>query len=455
METRTSQDLILTHSLLLGERLYLFSRLRFLAAAGILAGGLFATFVVGISGLNLGALAAAAAFLAAYNVGVFLVVRPHRGSYDGNRNYRRLISIAHVSILLDYLVLTFAIWLVGGGGSPFLAFYLLHAILAAVLLSRKAAYALAAVGYLFLAALVLGEWSGVIPRNGDLGILIDFQMVVTVLFVYGMLTAVTTVLTTGIVRLLRENEQGLLAASERLEGLADMRRSFLHVVLHDLRSPVGTVVAMLEGLGGGLDGELGEAQKHRVNRAAARLRSLLDLLRGLRVLADLETERLDSLMAPVDVLGTISAAVEDHLDAAEQKGQSLKAVLPETLPSIHGIERLIREALANYLTNAIKYTDRGGAIVVRAASLGSIVRIEVSDNGPGITALDQERLFQEFARAGKEGGRRGKPSGLGLGLSIVRRIAEAHHGRAGVSSQVGQGSTFFIELPAGDATKAA
>jgi signal transduction histidine kinase len=452
MESRTSEALILTHSLLLGERLYLFARLRFVAATGILIGALFATYVVGVQGLNLLALAGAAAFLAVYNVGVFLTVRPYRRPGGGKSTHRRLVYVAHLSILLDYVVLTFAIWLVGGGKSPFLAFYLLHAILASVLLSRRAAYGHAAVGYLFLAGLVLGEWAGVIPRHRPLGAVSvggegDFSVVLTVLFVYSLLTAVTTVLTTGIVRLLRQHEQGLLEASERLEGLADMRRSFLHVVLHDLRSPVGTVVTMLEGLSGGVDGELGQAAKKRVDRAGEKLRGVLDLLRSLRVLADLETERLEGLMAPVDVLATVRSAVEDHADAAEQRGQRLQIALPESLPAVRGVERLLREAVANYLTNAIKYADPRGPIVVRAAHVGSFVRIEVSDSGPGIAAEDQARLFREFARVANQGSHRTKATGIGLGLSIVRRIAEAHDGRAGVESQAGQGSTFFLDLP--------
>jgi signal transduction histidine kinase len=449
MESRTKADLILTHSLLLGERLYLFARLRFVAAAGILIGGFFATYVVGIQGLNLLALCAAAIFLATYNVAIFIAVRPYRLPRDVSQ--RRLVFIAHCSILLDYLVLTFAIWLVGGAQSPFLAFYLLHAILASVLLSRRSAYGHATVGYLCLAGLVLGEWSGLIPRHRPVGAVpggmeTEFRVILTLLFVYSLLTAVTTILTTGIVKFLRKSEQGLREASAHLESLAAMRRSFLHVVLHDVRGPVGTVAAMLEGLAGGLDGDLGEAQKHRVERAGARLRDVLELLRGLRVLADLETENLETLMAPVDLLGTIRAAVEDQLDSAEQRGQTLRTELPESLPAVHGIDRLLREAVLNYLTNAIKYTDRGGTIVVRATHLGQVVCIEVVDNGPGIAAPEQAKLFQEFTRLG---GTR-KVAGIGLGLSIVRRIAEAHGGRAGIVSQPGQGSRFFMELPVGD-----
>ncbi len=450
MESRTKQDLILTHSLLLGERLYLFARLRFLAAAGILVGGLFATYAVGIQGLNLSALCASAIFLAVYNLGVFFAVRPFRHLGEGADQHRRLVLIAYISVTLDYLVLTYAIWQVGGAESPFLAFYLLHAILASVLLSRAEAYGHAAIGYLFLSMLVLGEWSGVIPRRHVVGATpcdatFDVRLVVTVLFVYGLLTAVTTALTTGIVKLLRESERGLRDARNRLERLADMRRSFLHVVLHDVRSPVGTVVAMLDGLSGGIDGPLADAQKRRIERAEKRLQGVLDLLRGLRVLADLETERLETLMAPVDLLASIASAVEEQQDSAEQRGLTLAANLPPLLPKIEGVERLIREAIANYLTNAIKYTQPGGKVVVSASSTEDVVRIEVTDNGPGISAEDQAKLFQEFARVGRAG-RASKPSGIGLGLSIVRRIADAHHGRAGVVSEPGQGSTFFIEF---------
>jgi len=355
--------------------------------------------------------------------------------------------------------LTYGIWHVGGARSPFLAFYLLHAILASVLLSRMAAYGHAAVGYVLLTGLVLGEWYGVIPRispEGAVPLAVDrdIRVVVTILFVYFLLTTVTTILTTGIASRLRSHELGLLDASERLERLADLRRSFLHVVLHDLRSPVGTVVTMLEGLGSGVEGNLGEAPKKRVDRAGKRLRGVLDQLRSLRVLADLETEPLEGLMAAVNLLDTVMAAVDEHQDAAELSGRQLRAVLPHALSPVRGVERLLRDAVANYITNAIKYADSKGDIVVRVVELGAMVRIEVVDVGPGISPVDQTKLFQEFTRLVKSDGRCGKVAGIGLGLSIVRRIAEAHHGRAGVDSQVGQGSTFFIEVPAATRVRA-
>jgi signal transduction histidine kinase len=144
----------------------------------------------------------------------------------------------------------------------------------------------------------------------------------------------------------------------------------------------------------------------------------------------------------------VKKTVEDHADPADQRGVRLRVELADRLPPIKGVERLLRQAIANYLTNAIKFAPAGGNVVVRATSAGALVRIEVTDDGAGISREDQARLFREFSRAGKPPEGRSAVPGTGLGLSIVRRVAEAHGGRAGVESDIGKGSTFFLEIPA-------
>ena len=440
---------MLSHSLLLGERLYFFSRLRFLAAAGILTGVLFAIHVVGIEGLNLTVLAGTAVFLALCNLAVFFAVRPYRRPERAASAARFLIRTASATILLDYLVLTFTIWQVGGSQSPFLAFYILHAVFASVMLSRRAALAHTAAGYLMMAALVLGEWFGWLPRHRPLGAVFggpedDFRVVWTLLFLYGLLMAATTYLTTGLAARLRESERRLRDAILRTERLADLRRSFLHVVVHDLRSPLGAVTTLIDNLSSELGGPLTAQQRQWAERADHRLRGALELLRGLQVLADLETESLADLMVPVDLLAIVREVVEEYADLAQQRSQSLTAELPESLPPVRGIARLLREALVNYVTNAIKYSGQGRTIVVRVYVQEASLRVEVKDDGPGIPPEKQTQLFQEFVRVSKG---KGAEAGTGLGLSIVRRIAEAHGGQTGVESTPGQGSCFFLTLP--------
>jgi signal transduction histidine kinase len=205
------------------------------------------------------------------------------------------------------------------------------------------------------------------------------------------------------------------------------------------------VTTLLENLENELGGPLNPQQRQWVERADHRLRGSLELLRGLQVLADLETEPLSKLMEPVDLDPIVHEVVEEYADLAQEHRQSLTADLPEGLPMVHGIARLLREVLVNYVTNAIKYAGEGRTIVVRVQAKNDLLRVEVRDNGPGIAIEDQARLFQEFVRLAKG---KGQPAGTGLGLSIVRRIAEAHNGQAGVESTPGQGSTFFLTLPA-------
>lgn len=448
-EPGETQHALLSHSRLLGERLNLVARLRFGAALGIVAGALFAVHVVGVRGLRVRDLVGVGLGVFIYNLVVFVAVRPFRQPDHALAGYRRLLHIAHVSIALDYVALTYTIWLVGGSQSPFLGFYVLHAVFASVMLSRRAAFAHASAGYVLLAALMVGEWRGWIPQMQPLGAVEpvanrDGRLLATRLFAYGVLIGGATFLTTGITHLLRDGERRLREAADELERLAGLRRSFLHVVMHDLRTPVGAAITLLENVQAGLGTPMDE--RRWIDRTQTRLRSALDLMSDLRVLADLETEPLRHLMKPVDVLDVIRAAVDEQADLAQQRRQNLHTRLPGVLPKVNGIERLLRQAVANYISNAIKYSDPGSDIAVQAYTVDGRVRVDVTDNGPGISPAEQANLFHEFVRATR------RAAGTGLGLSIVRRVAEEHGGRVGVISQPGRGSTFWLELPITTAT---
>ena len=150
----------------------------------------------------------------------------------------------------------------------------------------------------------------------------------------------------------------------------------------------------------------------------------------------------------MDLAPVVERVVEDQRDLARARRQTLSLFVEQPLPLVVGHERLLSEALVNYLTNAIKYTPEGGQIQVRARTRGARLRLEVIDSGVGIPECDRPRLFREFVRLDHQGTAVAGTQGSGLGLSIVRRIALAHGGDVGVDSEPGRGSTFWMELPA-------
>jgi signal transduction histidine kinase len=117
------------------------------------------------------------------------------------------------------------------------------------------------------------------------------------------------------------------------------------------------------------------------------------------------------------------------------------------LPPGHGDERRLTQVLLNLVGNAIKFTDAGEVVIKAGAGNGNgSFELSVRDTGPGISAADQAKLFQEFQQA--ENPKTRKKEGTGLGLAISKRIVEMHGGRIWIESQLGQGSTFFVTLPA-------
>jgi signal transduction histidine kinase len=251
--------------------------------------------------------------------------------------------------------------------------------------------------------------------------------------------------------MLRRSERELREANAMLHQLSTVRRDFLQIAVHDVRAPIGGVVMMLNNLNNGLCGRLDDQQTRLITRCLKRLDGLSELLGDLRALSYLETSDIDAQKTCVDLRELLADLVEEHRGLAGDHQHELIAEIPERLPGVMGVERLLREAVANYITNAIKYTPDGGRIVVRARSADHVVRIEVQDNGIGIAPKDQRRLFEEFVRVKVAGTTVSNVTGSGLGLSIVRNVVEKHGGLVGVRSRPKKGSTFFIHLPAADA----
>jgi signal transduction histidine kinase len=204
---------------------------------------------------------------------------------------------------------------------------------------------------------------------------------------------------------------------------------------------------LLDNMRGGLAGPTTEKQRDWLDRSLRRLGDLSEFMRGIQALASLESDIIETQFSRVDLGAVAGRLVDEYEDVAAQRGHTLLLEIPEKVPPVVGHDRLIQEALVNYVTNAIKYTPNGGRIAVRVLSRPPMVRVEVIDNGIGIAREEQGRLFQEFFRVPAGGDRPNKVKGSGLGLSIVRRVVLAHGGRTGVESEPGKGSTFYMELP--------
>jgi two-component system phosphate regulon sensor histidine kinase PhoR len=144
-----------------------------------------------------------------------------------------------------------------------------------------------------------------------------------------------------------------------------------------------------------------------------------------------------------------AALVEDALDtqapAAAKKGVALVPELPAGLPPLTADPLRVIQVLTNLVGNAVKFTPAGGRVTVRARRLDGHIRCEVADTGCGIAPADQPRLFQRFSQLDMSNTR--EAGGIGLGLSIVKAIVDAHGGEVGVESVPGAGSTFWFTLP--------
>lgn len=438
---------------MLGLRMRVHVWIRFFVAIVIAGGAVIADLVVGMENIPTRGLVILALLISLYNAVVWWIVKPRRGAEGAAESHGVLMRLMFVTIVLDYLCLTAAVWMVGGVRSPFLVFYLLHVMLSCILLPRGMAITSSVLAYFLLTALMIGEWLNVMPARMPIGAVadpahLDWRFVLTLQVVSAVMLGLTTFLLLGLRAMLQEGEGELVRMNDNLDRMSNVRRDFLQIAVHDVRAPIAGVIMMLTNLRNGLCGPVSRQQMPWIERCLKRLDGLVDLLKDLQILSSLEGSDIESQKTVVDLHALLTAVVDEHRDLAHGRQQTLFLDLPDTLPEVMGLERMIKEAVANYVTNAIKYTPDGGHVRIRARHRPPVVRITVQDNGIGIAPEDQPKLFKDFVRLPTRDALKARVGGSGLGLAIARRVAEACGGSVSVESAPGKGSKFILDVPA-------
>jgi PAS domain S-box-containing protein len=223
-----------------------------------------------------------------------------------------------------------------------------------------------------------------------------------------------------------------------------LKNEFFALVSHELRTPLTSITGYLEIVRAGDAGEINDDQRHYLNVIDRNARRLYRLVSDLLFIAQVEAGRMPANRRSMLNLEEIATeAVDAARPQADKKGVLL-TVDAQPVSTAGDGERL-GQLVDNLISNALKFTPEGGRINVRVSSSGPSAAIEVSDTGMGISAEDQEKLFERFYRT-SDAEKLALP-GLGLGLSICKAIAESHDGSISVSSTQGNGTTFTVELP--------
>ncbi|HEY9647794.1 MAG TPA: PAS domain-containing protein [Chroococcidiopsis sp.] len=260
---------------------------------------------------------------------------------------------------------------------------------------------------------------------------------------------------------LQQINNRLTLTNAELDRATRLKDEFLANMSHELRTPLNAILGMSEGLKEGVFEPISDRQRHAIDTIERSGQHLLELINDILDLSKIEAGKLELQKSPVLVSYLCDSSLSFIRQQALQKSIHLVADIPKGLPDILIDERRIRQVLINLLSNAIKFTPEGGRIqliakiVAEASTEGTtdsttggdrrFLELSVVDTGIGIAPDDLSKLFQPFVQIDSSLSR--QYTGTGLGLALVRRLAELHDGSIDVTSEVGQGSCFTLRLP--------
>lgn len=231
-----------------------------------------------------------------------------------------------------------------------------------------------------------------------------------------------------------------------VERAGQAKTDFLASMSHELRTPLNGIIGFAELMHDGRVGEVSDRHREYLGDILTSAQHLRRLIDDALDLSKVEAGMLDIRPEPVDVGQLVSEVSEALRSLAVGKELELAVEIEPGLDGVVTDPGHLKQVLYNFLSNALKYTDRGGRIVARAhADAPGMFRVAVTDDGPGIAPENLARLWTAFQQL--DGGTSRRYEGTGLGLALVKRIVEAQGGEVGVDTAPGAGSTFYAILP--------
>jgi two-component system sensor histidine kinase/response regulator len=224
-----------------------------------------------------------------------------------------------------------------------------------------------------------------------------------------------------------------------------MKKNFVTLVSHQLRSPLASVKQYFGVLREGFAGEVSSKQKEMIEKAGRYIDDLLQLINDWLNMSRIDAGNITKTFETVDLASVFSNTIELLEPLARTRKVSLKLDLRDSPAMIEGDPESLKEAFTNLISNGINYNREGGTVTVSMKENGEGLVVEISDTGIGISRDNLHFIFDEFFRAKSKEAR--DVRGSGLGLPIAKRIIEAHDGFIRVASELGKGSTFSVFLP--------
>jgi signal transduction histidine kinase len=378
---------------------------------------------------------------------------------------------AFVQISVDLLALAMLLHFSGGIENPFVYFFIFHGIVSGILLSRLATYFQATLGLILVSVVAMTECSGLLHHYPLDGIwrpeaYRDPMLVGAQLFVFGTTLYVSVYMAGDIAVNLRNRQRDVFllwkevaretemldAAFNKLSALEQAKSQYMRKVSHELCGPLGTIQTALKVILQGVGGQIPDQSRDLLSRAERRAGELEQMICDLLVLSQAKDAYLSAEKSAVMPGQVLAGVVEDMTGVAEEAGVTLSADFSRNIAMTEADEAGLRQMVRNLLSNAIRYTPRGGKVSASLRVVDNALRWEVQDTGIGIPDEDLSRIFEEFFRS--TNAREYTRAGTGLCLAIVKAVVEQHGGTVSVQSTLGQGTRFTVYIPLSRDTEA-